>query len=300
MGYNGGPTLEPATGIGHFFGKRPHNLPIEMHGIELDPVSGRIAQQLYQSADIKITGYEDVRLQENRYNLIISNVPFGDYKPYEEKQNRTPGLDNRSSIHDFYFLKSLYGLREGGLIAFITSRYTLDKEDTAIRERIAEKADFIGAIRLPNNAFKQIANTEVVTDVVFLQKRPEDQEMSDQTKKFIHTANILIPDSNDTNLSFSINQYFIDHPEMVIGKHDIGSMYSGKDYTVSLSDNDLKRRIDAAISFLPENIMNVIVNEKTKHLDDSVNCVFSHIDISAIPRGSFVVGPDNRLYQKSF
>ena len=300
MGYNGGPTLEPAAGIGHFFGKRPQNLPVEMHGIELDPVSGRIAQQLYQSADIKITGYEDVKLQENRYNLIISNVPFGDYKPYEEKQNRTPGLDNKSSIHDFYFLKSLHGLREGGLIAFVTSRYTLDKLDTEIRQKIAEKADFIGAIRLPKNAFKQIADTEVVTDIVFLQKRSSDQEMSEQTRKFINTSDITIPASDGSDLSFSINQYYVDHPEMVIGNHDIGSMYSGKEYTVSFPDNDFKNRLDAAISFLPENIMNVIVDEKTKHLDDSVNHAFSHIDISAIPRGSFVIGQDNRLYQKSF
>jgi len=300
MGYNGGPTLEPATGIGHFFGKRPKQLPIEMHGIEIDPTSGRIAQQLYQSADIKITGYEEIKLSENRYNLIISNVPFGDYKPYEAKQNRTPGLDNKSSIHDFYFLKSLHGLREGGLIAFVTSRYTLDKLDTEIREKIAEKADFVGAIRLPDNAFKKIADTEVVTDIVFLQKRSSEQEMSEQTKRFIGTENISVPTSDGSNLSFAINQYFIDHPEMIIGNHDIGSMYSGKEYTVSLPDNDFKSRLDAAIAYLPENIMNVIVDEKTKSLDDSIKNVLSHIDEINIPRGSFVIGQDNRLYQKSF
>lgn len=300
MGYNGGPTLEPATGVGHFFGKRPENLPIEMHGIELDSVSGRIAQQLYQSADIKITGYEDIRMPDSRYNLIISNVPFGDYKPYEEKRNRTPGLDNRYSIHDFYFLKSLHGVREGGLIAFITSRYTLDKLDTEVRENIAQKADFIGAIRLPNNAFTQIADTEVVTDIVFLQKRSPSQEMSDQTKRFIDTGSITL-ESPDGPVSFAVNQYFIDHPEMVLGSPELtGTMYSSNEYTVSLKDDSLKLRLESAVSNLPENIMNVFVDEKTKQLDDSINLAISHIDTDILPRGSFIVGSDNRLYQKGF
>ena len=187
LGYSGGPTMEPALGIGHFFGMRPSHLPVEMHGIELDSISGRIAQHLYQSADIKINGYENLRMEKDRYNLFISNVPFADVKPYEEKKNQTPGIDNRYSLHDFYFLKSLHGTRPGGLVAFITSRYTLDKENTEVRSKIAETADFVGAIRLPNNTFRQIADTEVVTDIVFLQKRLENQPMSDLTKSFINT-----------------------------------------------------------------------------------------------------------------
>ena len=171
LGYSGGPTLEPAAGVGHFFGVRPLGVPIEMHGIEMDSISGRIAQHLYQSADIRIMPYENVRMEENRYNLIISNVPFSDVKPYEDSKTRTPGLDGRYALHDFYFLKSLYGTRPGGIVAFITSRYTLDKESKEVREKIAESADFVGAIRLPNDTFKGIANTEVVTDIVFLQKR---------------------------------------------------------------------------------------------------------------------------------
>src|SRR5208283_5467304 len=190
LGYSGGPTLEPAAGVGHFFGVRPHNMAIEMHGIEMDSVSGRIAQHLYQSADIRIMPYEDVRIEENRYNLIISNVPFSDVKPYEDSKTRTPGLDGRYALHDFYFLKSLYGARPGGIVAFITSRYTMDKESTEVREKIAESADFIAAVRLPNNSFKGIANTEVVTDIVFLQKKSHEQDLSELTRKFLGTGEI--------------------------------------------------------------------------------------------------------------
>ncbi|MBN1601966.1 MAG: hypothetical protein JW915_10170 [Chitinispirillaceae bacterium] len=301
MGYSGGPTLEPATGIGHFFGKRPQHLPIQMHGIELDSISGRIAQQLYQSADIKISGYEDISIQENKYNLIISNVPFGDYKPYEQKRNQTPGLDNRYFIHDFYFLKSLHGLREGGLIAFVTSTGTLDKSNSEVREKIAEKADFVGAIRLPNNAFKQIADTEVVTDIVFLQKRSPEREMSELTKTFINTGTLSIPSASEPPVNFSINQYYIDHPEMVIGSHDLtGSMYSANEYTVVLPSDDLANRLEFAASKLPENIMEIMVDERTKELDDSIKHAVSHIDIERVPRGSYVVGLDNKLYQKNF
>lgn len=300
MGYNGGPTLEPATGVGHFFGKRPQNLPIEMHGIELDAISGRIAQQLYQSANIKIKGYEDIKIPENRYNLIISNVPFGDNKPYEEKRFQTPGLDNRYNIHDFYFLKSLHGLREGGLIAFITSSGTLDKLGTEVREKIAENANFIGAVRLPNNAFTQIANTEVVTDIVFLQKRSSEQEMSEQTKKFIATSTISLEASDGQIVKHAINQYYLDHPEMVLGTHSLtGSKYSKNEYTVSLDQSDLLPKLSAAIEKLPENIMNIVVDSKTKKLDESITQTISHIDVENIPNGSFVVSSDSRLYQKN-
>jgi len=298
MGYNGGPTLEPATGIGHFFGKRPAHLPIEMHGIELDSISGRLAQHLYQSADIKITGYEDIRMPENRYNLIISNVPFGDYKPYEEKRNQTPGIDNRYSIHDFYFLKSLHGVREGGMIAFVTSRYTMDKLDSEVREKIASKADFIGAIRLPNETFRQIADTEVVTDIVFLQKRPPDQEMSEQTKRFITTCPLSITDPEGQSATHSINQYYINHPEMVLGTHSLtGSMYSGNEYTVS-PKGDLRDHLASVINNFPENVMSVMIDAKTQEFDDSMVKAVSHVDITALPSGSFIVGSDKRLYQK--
>jgi N12 class adenine-specific DNA methylase len=299
MGYSGGPTLEPATGIGHFFGMRPTNLPIEMHGVELDSISGRIAQQLYQSANIRLSGYEDLRMPADRYNLVISNVPFGDIKPYEEKKNQTPGLENRYSIHDFYFLKSLYGTRPGGMVAFITSRYTMDKQDSEVRSKIGEQADFVGAIRLPKNTFKEIADTEVVTDIVFLQKRPENEPMSDLTRAFIDTTEISLPCPDGTSKETAINKYFIDHPEMICGIQDLsGSMYAGNEYTVTLPQEELEKRLGAAVLSLPENIMSIMVDEKTDEMDISNSKALSHVDTESLPHGSFVIGQDNRLYQK--
>ena len=224
LGYSGGPTLEPAAGVGHFFGVRPHNMAIEMHGIEMDSVSGRIAQHLYQSADIRIMPYEDVRIEENRYNLIISNVPFSEIKPYEDRKTRTPGLDGRYALHDFYFLKSLYGTRPGGLIAFITSRYTMDKESKEVRQKIAQSADFVGAMRLPNNTFTNIANTEVVTDIVFLQKRPVGQEPTELTQTFLDTAEIEL-EGKGGKQRVHINEYFIDNPQFVLGRAELAGHY---------------------------------------------------------------------------
>ncbi len=300
LGYSGGPTMEPALGIGHFFGMRPSHLPVEMHGIELDSISGRIAQHLYQSADIKINGYENLRMEKGRYNLFISNVPFADVKPYEEKKNQTPGIDNRYSLHDFYFLKSLHGTRPGGLVAFITSRYTLDKENTEVRSKIAESADFVGAIRLPNNTFRQIADTEVVTDIVFLQKRLENQPMSELTKSFINTSELTLQPSDGSDpVSTPINKYFADHPEMVLGKNELaGTMYRGNEYTVSLPDQDLEPLLSKAVQNLPENIMSVMVDNRTFEIE-APSSPLSHVDQEKLVSGSFVIGQDDRLYQKS-
>ena len=297
LGYAGGPTMEPATGIGHFFGLRPTHLPIEMHGIELDSISGRLAQQLYQSADIKVSAYENILAEKDRYNLHISNVPFADIKPYEEKKNQTPGLDNRYSLHDFYFLKSLYATRPGGLCAFITSRYTMDKVDTEVRSKIAGTADFIGAIRLPDNSFREIANTEVVTDIVFLQKRLDDQPMSELTKSFIGISPISFPSKDGADpINIPVNNYFVEHPEMILGTPELtGTMYRGNEYTVS-NAGELAPLLETAIANLPENIMSIMVDDRTKAADTFEP--LSHIKPENLPRGSFIVGLDNRLYQK--
>ena len=268
LGYSGGPTLEPAAGVGHFFGVRPLNAAIEMHGIEMDTVSGRIAQHLYQSADIRIMPYEDVRMERNRYNLVLSNVPFSDVKPYEDSRTRTPGLDGRYALHDFYFLKSLYGTRPGGIVAFITSRYTMDKESEEVREKIAAAADFIGAIRLPNNTFRGIANTEVVTDIVFLQKRAEGEEPTELTRKFVQTGEITLEGTNGPE-KVHVNQYFIDNPQFVLGRAQLaGTMYRANEYTVSSEHEDLYSEIDKAIHLLPENIMSVMVEKRTRELEE--------------------------------
>ena len=297
LGYSGGPTLEPAAGVGHFFGVRPLNTPIEMHGIEMDSISGRIAQHLYQSADIRIMPYENVRMEENRYNLIISNVPFSEVKPYEDSKTRTPGLDGRYALHDFYFLKSLYGTRPGGIVAFITSRYTMDKESREVREKIAESADFVGAIRLPNNTFRDIANTEVVTDIVFLQKRAPGQEPAELTRKFIGTSEIEVSGAEGTR-GVHVNQYFIDNPQFVLGRAELaGTMYKANEYTVTAEGNDLYGQIDEAIEHLPENIMSVMIEKRTRELEEKQTEI-TGIEADGLLNGSYAIGSDTRLYQK--
>jgi hypothetical protein len=297
LGYSGGPTLEPAAGVGHFFGVRPLNAAIEMHGIEMDTVSGRIAQHLYQSADIRIIPYEDVRMEQNRYNLVISNVPFSDVKPYEDSKTRTPGLDGRYALHDFYFLKSLYGARPGGIVAFITSRYTMDKESKEVREKIAAAADFIGAIRLPNNTFRGIASTEVVTDIVFLQKRMEGQEPTELTRKFVLSGEITLDGTNRSE-KVHISQYFIDNPQFVLGRAELaGTMYKANEYTVSSEYEDLYSEIDTVIKLLPENIMSVMIEKRTRELEEKGNPL-PNVSGEGLLNGSYVVGNDARLYQK--
>ena len=297
LGYGGGPTLEPAAGVGHFFGVRPLGLNIEMHGVEMDTISGRIAQQLYQSADIRIMPYENVRLEADRYNLVISNVPFSEIKPYEDRKTRTPGLDGRYALHDFYFLKSLYGTRPGGLLAFITSRYTLDKESKEVRERIAQVADFIGAIRLPNNTFQSIANTEVVTDIVFLQKRPAGQEQTELTRAFLETGEIEL-EGSEGKQKVRINQYFIDNPQFVLGSPALsGTMYRAEEYTVTSTSKDLYAEIDRATALLPENLASIMIETRTAQLERAQG-PRTEPSGDEVLNGSYFIGADSRLYQK--
>ncbi|MFA5385697.1 MAG: diguanylate cyclase, partial [Eubacteriales bacterium] len=199
LGFNGGNVLEPGMGIGHFFGLRPTATKMAMSGIELDSITGRIAKQLYQNAIIKVQGYETHKMPKDYYNLIISNVPFLEekYSPTETPAAKTPGINKRYALHDFYFLKSLYGLRPGGIIAFVTSRYTMDKKDSEIRKLITNQADFLGAIRLPSSAFKKNAGTEVVTDVIFLQKRFPNGEQSSMNESFVNVGSVAFPRVKD-------------------------------------------------------------------------------------------------------
>jgi N12 class adenine-specific DNA methylase len=305
MGYNGGPTLEPAVGTGMFFGLRPDDLHVEMEGIELDPTSGRIAQQLYQQANIRICGYQDFKIPENHYNLAISNVPFGDFKLFEPVASRTPGLENKYLIHDAYFLKTLHGVKENGVVAFITSRGTLDKSNPEVREKIAEKADFIGAIRLPSTAFKQITDTEVIADIVFLQKRSPEKEMSEQTRNFINAHAVEMPNvKGEGSSTIHMNSYFIDNPQMVLGNQDLsGTMYGGNGYNVCLAqdatDSDFEELLNKAIHSLPADIMHGIVDKKSSELQNNLNEYFKTLpDYNKKPVLSFVIGPDGVLCQK--
>ena len=217
MGFKSGNILEPSMGVGNFFGMLPDTMAdSRLYGVELDSITGRIAKKLYPQADITVAGFETTDRQDF-YDLAIGNVPFGQYKVNDKAYNKL-GFN----IHNYFFAKAIDQVRPGGVIAFVTSRYTMDSKDSTARKHMAERADLLGAIRLPNNAFKANAGTEVVSDIIFLQKRdrPIDHE----------------PDwvqLGKTEDGFAINQYFVDHPEMVLGELTTESTPYGHDLTVA-------------------------------------------------------------------
>ena len=217
MGFQTGNILEPSMGVGNFFGLLPQEMiSSRLYGVELDSITGRIAQKLYPKADITVAGFETTD-RRDFFDLAVGNVPFGNYKVNDKAYNKL-----NFSIHDYFFAKTLDQVRPGGVIAFITSRYTMDKQSNEVRKYIAERADLLGAIRLPNNAFKKNAGTEVVSDIIFLQKRDRPQVIEPD---WIHLG--------QTDDGFSVNSYFIDHPEMVLGRFAAESTQYGKqDYTI--------------------------------------------------------------------
>lgn len=202
MGLKNANVLEPSCGIGHFFGMLPEDMrDCKLYGVEIDSISGRIAKQLYQNANILVQGYENTDIPDSFFDAAIGNVPFGDFKVADKRYDKL-----KYSIHDYYFAKTLDKVRPGGVIAFITSSFTMDKENPAVRRYIAQRAELLGAVRLPNNTFKASAGTEVTTDILFLQKR-------DRLIDLDETWTQLGRDEN----GISMNAYFIDHPEMVLG-----------------------------------------------------------------------------------
>ena len=217
MGFTGGNILEPACGVGNFFGLLPESMAAsKLYGTELDSLTGRIAQQLYPKANITVAGFETTD-RRDFYDLAVGNVPFGQYKVNDPAYNRL-GFN----IHNYFFAKALDQVRPGGIVAFVTSRYTMDAKGEDVRKYLAERADLLGAIRLPNNAFKANAGTEVVSDILFLQKRDSPQtELPD----WVHTG--------ENEDGFTINRYFMDHPEMILGRQSAESTQYGKqDFTV--------------------------------------------------------------------
>ena len=217
MGFHSGNILEPSMGIGNFFGMLPDTMQVSrLYGVELDSITGRIAKKLYPQADITVAGFETTD-RRDFYDLAVGNVPFGNYKVNDKAYNKL-GF----SIHNYFFAKAIDQVRPGGIVAFVTSRYTMDSKDSTARKHMAERADLLGAIRLPNNAFRANAGTDVVSDIIFLQKRdrPIDHE----------------PDwvqLGKTEDGFAINQYFVDHPEMVLGNLELESTQYGHDLTVA-------------------------------------------------------------------
>ena len=217
MGFQTGNILEPAMGVGNFFGLLPQEMQgSRLYGVELDSITGRIAKQLYPKADITVAGFETTD-RRDFFDLAIGNVPFGQYQVNDRAYNKL-GF----SIHDYFFAKTLDQVRPGGVIAFVTSRYTMDKQSPEVRKYIAQRAELLGAIRLPNNAFKANAGTEVVSDIIFLQKRDRPIDIEPD---WVHLG--------ENEDGFSINQYFIDNPEMVLGRQTSEStQYGRQDFTV--------------------------------------------------------------------
>lgn len=212
-GFEDGNILEPAMGVGNFFGRLPEELrdKVNLYGVEKDSLSGRIAQKLYPQADITIDGFENTRFNDNSFDIAIGNIPFGDFSVNDSKYN-----SKHLKIHDYFFLKSLDKVRDGGIVAFVTSKGTLDKKDSSFRKTLAERADLVGAVRLPNNAFKS-AGTEVTPDIIFLQKR------SAPLKNIPSWVNV-----GTTENGLSINNYFIERPEMVLGNIVQGNKLYGR------------------------------------------------------------------------
>ena len=235
MGFQSGNILEPSLGIGNFFGMLPSGMAdSRLYGVELDSITGRIAQKLYPQADITVAGFETTD-RRDFYDLAVGNVPFGQYKVNDKAYNKL-GF----SIHNYFFAKTIDQIRPGGVIAFVTSRFTMDSKDSSARKYMAERADLLGAIRLPNNAFKANASTEVVSDILFLQKRDRPAD--------IEPAWVQLGQTED---GFNINQYFVDHPEMVLGNLELESTQYGHDLTVaSIEDANLADQLTEAVQHI--------------------------------------------------
>ena len=217
MGFRSGNILEPSMGVGNFFGMLPDSMAdSRLYGVELDSITGRIAKMLYPQADITVAGFE-TNDRRDFYDLAVGNVPFGNYKANDKAYNKL-GF----SIHNYFFAKAIDQVRPGGIVAFVTSRYTMDSKDSTARKHMAERADLLGAIRLPNNAFRANAGTDVVSDIIFLQKRDRPAD--------IEPAWVQLGKTED---GFAINQYFVDHPEMVLGQLTMESTQYGHDLTVA-------------------------------------------------------------------
>lgn len=232
MGFTTGNILEPACGIGHFFGMLPDSMQSSnLYGIELDSITGRITKQLYPSANISITGFEKAELPDSFFDLAIGNVPFGNYKLNEKRYD-----SNNFLIHDHFFAKALDKVRPGGVVAFITSKGTMDKQNPGVRRYLAQRAELLGAIRLPNNAFKN-AGTEVTSDIIFLQKRDRPLDVD---RDWIHL------DTNEDGIT--LNSYFTDNPEMILGTMEMKSGPFGMESTCTpLPDADLSEQLKSAV-----------------------------------------------------
>lgn len=257
FGFNGGNLLEPSCGVGNFLGKMPSEMAehTNIYGVEIDSISGRIAKQLYPDADIQITGFESTHFQNGSFDAAVGNVPFGDLN-FPDKQYGT------TKLHDFFFAQTLDKVKEGGIVAFVTSKGTLDKKDESFRMQLAQKADLIGAVRLPNNAFKANAGTEVTSDIIFLQKRSAPPE---ELPDWVHLGK--------TEDGLRVNSYFAENPEMVLGAIVEGNkLYGRNDDTmcIPIDGADLRQQIHEAVQKLNAQISQVKTNAVFQFSDKQV------------------------------
>ena len=235
MGFETGNILEPSCGVGNFFGMLPEKMRnSRLYGVELDSISGRIAKQLYPKSDITVAGFETTD-RRDFYDLAIGNVPFGQYQVRDKAYDKL-----NFSIHNYFFAKALDQVRPGGVVAFVTSRYTMDAKDSTVRRYLAQRAELLGAIRLPNDAFKKNAGTEVVSDIIFLQKRDRPLDIVPEWTQ-----------TGQTQDGFAINRYFLDHPEMVLGRQEPESTAHGMDYTVNpIEGLELADQLHDAVKYI--------------------------------------------------
>ena len=246
MGLKTGNVLEPSCGIGNFIGMLPDSLEnCKLYGVELDSISGRIARQLYQKSTVAVQGYEETNLPNSFFDVAVGNVPFGDFKVLDKKYDKYKFL-----VHDYFFAKTLDKVRPGGVIAFVTSKGTLDKENPSVRKYIAQRADLLGAIRLPNNTFKANAGTEVTSDIIFLQKR---DSITDIVPDWVYLG------ENEDGIK--MNQYFIDNPDMIMGKMEMISTRFGYDSSCISDGSNLEEKLEEAIT-------NIHAEVKEYELDD--------------------------------
>lgn len=256
MGFTQGNILEPSCGTGNFLGLLPTDMAgSKAYGVELDSISGRIAGQLYQNASISVNGFETVQMPDSFFDIAIGNVPFGDFKVLDKRYDKHHWL-----IHDYFFGKTLDKVRPGGIVAFITSKGTLDKENSAVRRYLAQRADLIGAIRLPDNTFKRNAGTEVTSDIIFLQKR---DHITDLDQDWVH----LDTDENGIRM----NSYFVQHPEMILGDMVMESTRFGPDSACKAREGeDLSQQLANAIQFLQAEIKPYELEELDEGEDHSI------------------------------
>lgn len=229
-GFNGGNILEPAMGIGNFFGKIPNSISenSKLYGVEIDSISGRISKQLYPNANITIDGFEKTRFQNNSFDVVLGNVPFGSFSI------------NSMKIHDYFFMKSLDKVKPGGIIAFVTSTGTLDKKDASFREELAKQADFLGAIRLPSQSFKANAGTDVDADIIFLKKRYYPIAISENIPDWVQLG--------ETKNGISVNKYFENNPQMILGEMVEGNKLYGTGTICMPTDGDLVHKLNEAVN----------------------------------------------------